>query len=83
MAVASAAPGSTFSTQLLFSLLVSNLQRIRELGMLSPASSCQLGLESESWQQGKARRIEREGEKTDVRRIWRGVEGLGTSDGEE
>lgn len=51
--------------------------------MLSPASSCQLGLESESWQQGKARRIEREGEKTDVRRIWRGVEGLGTSDGEE
>ncbi|MEJ1288822.1 desmocollin 1 [Cricetulus griseus] len=45
MAVASAAPGSTFSKQLLFSLLVSNSQRIRELGMLAPASSCQLGLE--------------------------------------
>lgn len=80
MAVASAAPGSTFSKQLLFSLLVSNLRRIREIGMLSPASSCQLGLESESWQQGKASK--RAGE-TDVRRIWRGVEGLGTSDGEE
>lgn len=49
--------------------------------MLSPASSCQLGLESESWQEGKARRIERGEKKPDVRTIWRRVEGLGTLDG--